>query len=84
MVEYLLICRSLTYAQRTGAVLERVGIRTRIRRAPKAASAEGCGYAVTIAERDLTHALTVLKSASLSPKRIFLRREGEAEQEVQY
>ena len=45
MIYYLIVCRSLTYAQRTAAVLERAGITARILRAPKSIAGEGCSYA---------------------------------------
>ena len=38
MVYYLIICRSLTYAQRTAQVLERVGIPGWVQRSPKLTS----------------------------------------------
>lgn len=71
MLYYLIVCRSLTYAQRTAAALERVGILTRILRAPKKISAEGCSHCVRITPRDLDTALTVLRRAGLEPKRVF-------------
>ena len=72
MVYYLIICRSLTYAQRTAQALERAGITAHILRSPRSVSGEGCSHAVKVAERNLARALQVLKRAGLSPKRIFL------------
>ena len=78
MVYYLIICRSLTYAQRTAQVLERVGISGSIQRAPRVISKEGCGYCVRVAERRLTDALTVLRREGMAPKQVFLQTaEGE-------
>ena len=78
MVYYLILCRSLTYAQRTAQVLERVGIAGSIQRAPRVISKEGCGYCVRVAERRLTDALTVLRREGMSPKQVFLQTaEGE-------
>lgn len=75
---YLIICRSLTYAQRTAQVLERVGIPGWVQRSPKLISKEGCGYCVRIPERRLTDALTVLRREGMSPKQVFLQTaEGE-------
>lgn len=42
MVYYLIVCRSLTYAQRTASALERAGITAHILRSPKMVSGEGC------------------------------------------
>ena len=72
MLYYLLICRSLTYAQRTAFLLERAGISARILRSPRGLVEEGCSHAVKIQERSLSLALSVLARADLSPKRIFV------------
>ena len=73
MVSYLFICRSLTYAQRTAHVLERVGIPGSVQRSPKLISREGCGYCVRIPERRLADALTVLRREGTAPKQVFLQ-----------
>ena len=82
MVYYLIICRSLTYAQRTAHVLERAGIPGYVLRAPKVISREGCGYCVRIAERRLTDALTVLRREGMTPKQVFLQTADGAYSEV--
>ena len=73
MVYYLIICRSLTYAQRTAQVLERVGISGSVQRSPKVISKEGCGYCVRVPERRLTDALTILRRENMAPKQVFLQ-----------
>ena len=72
MVYYLIICRSLTYAQKTAAVLERAGITAHIMRAPKNISESGCSHAVKVSERHLADALQVLKRVGLSPERVYI------------
>lgn len=72
MVYYLIICRSLTYAQRTAMVLERAGVAARIMRSPKSIDGEGCSHAVKVAERSLSLALTLLAREGLSPKRVYI------------
>lgn len=72
MLYYLIICRSLTYAQRTAIVLERAGITARILRAPRGLVEEGCSHAVKVSERSLSPALSVLGRTDLKPKRIFV------------
>lgn len=72
MVYYLIVCRSLTYAQRTAAVMERAGIVAHIMRSPKSIAAEGCSHSVKIAQRNLTTALTMLNQAGLTPKQIYI------------
>lgn len=73
MLYYLIVCRSLTYAQRTAHVLERAGIPGYVLRAPKLISKEGCGYCVRIPERRLTDALMVLRREGMAPKQVFLQ-----------
>ena len=82
MVYYLIVCRSLTYAQRTARVLERAGISGYIMRAPKLISGEGCSHCVKVAERWLTPALKVLNREGLGPKRVFLQNEEGSYSEV--
>lgn len=72
MIYYLIVCRSLTYAQRTERVLARAGITGHIMRAPKTVDNEGCTHGVKIAEKNLSAALTALARAELSPKRVFI------------
>ena len=72
MVYYLIICRSLTYAQKTAAALERAGITAYIMRTPKQISDTGCSHAVKISERRLSDALTVLNRVEFSPTRIYI------------
>ena len=83
MVHYLIICRSLTYAQRTAVVLERAGISAYIMRSPKNVDAEGCSHAVKIPERRLSLALTILGHEGLSPKRIYVTSEDGIYREVE-
>lgn len=83
MPYYLILCRSLTYAQRTATALERAGITARILRSPKSISGEGCSHSVKVAERDLSLAFEVLFRAGLKPKRIFTRTDDEVYREVQ-
>ena len=81
---YLIICRSLTHAQRTASVLEQAGIRAPIQRAPRLVADEGCSHAVRVAERQLAKALTALNRAELTPSRVFLQNTGGEYQEVAF
>ena len=82
MLYYLIVCRSLTYAQRTAAALERSGITARVIRSPKSISGEGCRHSVRIRQRDLPDALRVLQRAGLSPKRIYITAGNGSYEEV--
>ena len=83
MVYYLIVCRSLTYAQRTASALERAGITARFLRSPKSVAGEGCSHCVKISQRSLPDALRVLQRASLEPKRIFITAGDGSYQEVE-
>ena len=83
MLNYLLMCKSLTYAQRTSRALERSGITSAITKAPKSASGIGCGYCVKITEKKLAASLTALNSAGLGPTRIFLQTADGSVSEVE-
>ena len=65
MMVYLIMCRSLTYAQRVANALERGGIPARVLRSPEELSPAGCSYSVKIAQRNLARALTILHGARL-------------------
>lgn len=73
---YLILARSVTYAQRMQRVLERAGIRCRIARAPRELTDLGCAYTVRLAVQDLTRALIVLHREALDPVQIFLNERG--------
>jgi hypothetical protein len=73
---YYIICRSLTYAQRTAAALQQWKISCSVLRAPKAVATSGCTYAVRISADQLSQSLTRLNQAGLNPLKVYL---GEAD-----
>ncbi len=83
MVYHLLICRSLTYAQRTLQVLNRAGIGGRILRTPRDIADEGCSHSVKIAQRDLSRALMLLQKAGISPESVYTADESGGYREVE-
>lgn len=83
MLYYLIVCRSLTYAQRTAEVLERGGVPAQILRSPRQIAGEGCSHSVKIAQRRLSEALAMLYRADLMPKRVFSQENGGDYREVQ-
>jgi len=82
VVNYLLICRSLTEAQQTARALEHAGILSVVMRTPRGIETAGCGYCVRISERRLPQALSVLKTAGRSPTRIYAAMDGGKYNEV--
>ena len=83
MLYYLIVRRSLTYAQRTAAALDRAGITARVLRSPRSVAGEGCSHSVKISQRSLPGALLVLQRAALGPKRIFITAGDGSYQEVE-
>ena len=72
MLHYLLMCRSLTYAQRAARALERIGVTAVITKVPKSVSKQGCGYCVKVSEKNLARSLAALNTAGLGPSRVFV------------
>ena len=76
MEHYLIIARSVTYAQRMQRALGQAGIRSQIYRAPRDRTDMGCAYAVELSAPDLASALQVLHRERLDPVQIFLSQKG--------
>ena len=83
MLKYLIMCRSLTYAQRSARALENAGITSVVTKAPQSVSNAGCAYCVKVSERRLKEALSVLKGAGLSPGRVFLQDDSGEVNEIE-
>ena len=73
---YLILTRSVTYAQRMQLALARAGLRCQIFRAPRELTDLGCAYAVRLASTDLAAALPVLHREALDHVQIFLNQRG--------
>lgn len=71
MQRYLIMCRSLTYAQRANSALERAGITASISRAPQGLTGNGCGYCIRVAERYFQSALNVLNRANAAYGKLY-------------
>lgn len=75
MTQYLFMCRSLTYAQKSARLLERSGITAAVVKAPQGLTKNGCGYAVSL-YRSFDAALELLRASGLISGRIFQRLDG--------
>lgn len=82
MVYDLIICRSLTYAQRTASLLERSGISSHILRTPRQIAVTGCSYSVKVSSNRRNEALSVLNGAGLAPQSVFQSGKSGIYQEV--
>ena len=81
---YVMIARSVTYAQRIQRELRRAGIRAALFRAPlELTGGAGCSYAVRIAAEALLPALRILRASRLDAVRI-LKTDGIRATEVSY
>ena len=74
-MQYLIMCRSLTVAQRSAAVLERKGISAAVVKAPQGLSSGGCGYALSL-YRNFSEACVLLKNNKLLNGKRFVRMEN--------
>jgi hypothetical protein len=84
MLSYLILCKSLTYAQRAVRILERHGITGSVARMPRAVSENGCTYSVKVSENKLSSALSALKNSGFPIQKVYSRDvEGNVE-EVAY
>ena len=57
---YILLCRSMTNAQKAGKLLQNNGIFAAVTKAPQQANPGGCTYGVKVAERKLNAARELL------------------------
>lgn len=80
-MHYILMCRSLTLAQRAARVLQRAGIFASVTKAPQSANPGGCTYGVKIAQRNLAAAQAQLERADIQVQKI-LEQTGPASSEV--
>ena len=76
MEHYIILARSVTYAQRMQKSLSRAGSRCQIFRPPRDLTNLGCAYALRVSVSDLTAALTALHKDGLDPVQIFLYQRG--------
>ena len=76
MDHYLLLARSVTYAQRMQKALNRTGIHCQIFRAPRTITDLGCAYAVYVAQTDMAEAFKTLRGSALAPVKIFFNQQG--------
>ena len=82
MKAYLITFRSVTYAQRAEAVLQRQGLRCHIRRTPRWMEERGCGYALELKLADSALGTSVLDSQNIPYRKIYrISADGTIEEE---
>ena len=82
MVYDLIVCRSLTYAQRGVRLLERGGISAYLVRAPRLFAQAGCAYCIKVSQRWLERAVELMREAKLVPRGIYPQLEDGSYEEV--
>ena len=76
MHENLIICKSITYAQRISRILQYAGIGNQITRIPTRLVKSGCGYGVRVRADWLDEALSEIKKENMHPIAVFERNEN--------
>lgn len=74
MEQYLIMCRSLTHAQRSQRLLERSGIVSTLIKAPVSLTKSGCGYALTL-RRHVREAAELLGKAGMLNGKIYVKKD---------
>lgn len=75
MTQYLIMCRSLTHAQRSSRLLERAGITATVVKAPQELSRAGCGYSLSL-YRHFDEAVRILKKNNMINGKLFQKQEN--------
>ena len=70
MEKVLILCRSLTQAQRSQRLLERSGIVSSVVKAPVALTKAGCGYALSL-RRHVADAVRLLREADMLKGKVY-------------
>ena len=81
-MRYLIMCRSLTYAQRAAKILERHAISAGVTRAPAGLSGNGCSYCVTVAYGRGIAAADILRREGLLQGKIYQQNTNGTVKEV--
>ncbi len=75
MEHYLLVARSVTHAQRMQQLLQELGVRGTILRAPAEVNKKGCGYAVRLSPESMGVAREALAATKVPPIHIYVKTE---------
>ncbi len=81
-MRYLIMSRSLTYAQRAARVLENNGIGAGVIKAPVGLSGNGCSYSVAVSQAKGQKAVNILRKAGLLQGRVYLQNADNSIEEV--
>ena len=71
MDRYVVMCRSLSYAQRGQRLLAGNNIAAYIIKAPQSVTSEGCSYGLRIKSANIARTVIILKSAGIRVGKVF-------------
>lgn len=70
MEPYIIMCRSLTYAQKSAKLAQKAGFYASVIKAPPNVSDEGCSYGIKVRRVDVDKILDLLKTGGISTGRV--------------
>ena len=70
-MQFILLCRSMSAAQRAARALQNAGIFASVTKAPQNANPGGCTYGVKIGERNLQSAQRILRENRIEVGKVF-------------
>ena len=83
MKKCMITFRSVTPAQRAERLLRAAGIYCSLGRTPRQMEQQGCGYSVRARYRDLNAVVELLQRNKVAYRKIYLRRENGALEELE-
>ena len=78
----LIVCKSLTYAQRAKRVITRAGFHGSVLRLPSDVTGSGCGYALRVSEQELGQILITLREHDFPSSRVYTQFEDGTLREI--
>ena len=70
MNHYLIVCRSVTQAQRAGRLLASYGITNQVFRSPAGLTERGCSYSVRVRAELLDRSMGILRANRIDPVKV--------------
>ena len=83
MEQNLIMCRSLTYAQKAMRTLERGGVSVTLLKVPQSVSQTGCSYGLRIPAKHLSYSITLLRDKQNAFGKVFRYMQDGSLEEVQ-
>lgn len=75
-MQYLIMCRTLTFAQKSSKLLEKYAIDSIVVKAPQKLTGGGCGYAVNVPRKG-EEAIVIMKRNNMISGKIYRVQNGE-------